>query len=750
MSTLQERRIAGVPEAYIERVQQLFGLYDSDDERFEDAAKELLNEYTDQENGIVRELLARWFFMNRRSEDAVRLLSEMQEEKNARYPAYMVDAQMCLDYLGEFERTVKLCDQVPFGNPHHLSAMIMKATALERMGEVQAPMEELRQNIEQYRNLKPQPDYLSLLINTLSFMVSTGFMEEHDQLVQELIDYIGTHDLEDPEFFMHDISGYSVTVNEHAWPRESFKRIANAAEEKGWLNENPSFVSGMYTSVESYDAWEDNRINRPLCNLFQWLTSDERAADEEWPVKWSAVTAYESDPHGLEYIKEHYPNLTRVYLPEVLEVLEHGKAVKKQAEEWVMKHDNLKSREEARNYLRGFMEYTSAPATSADFVPEEFGISCPEEAETPVRQLLAMYFLDGYEVAGNVAAEIRNEIGDDSGFLRYIEIMSMCALGKGKQALKQIELIKKESPDEFLTVSMEASALRAIKGYRKAEKAYARAEAPYEDQIHFTEGYLDVLGRLGKEHQVRSIVCDILDDIDFYEEDLPINVIDKAFYYAGHVLLIMDDIRNDRTEYLETDTKALKELLLYCRPSGYVENEFARYITNLCQVVMDHPNYVTYFRDLLAFMEKCRTFTVQDMIIQSGYGACESCLIEQETGLEETLILELTHFLHEKRAQEEMDLDLEMKIKESLWYVSEALRNDPHAAEELFERYPHYMIPAKPYLEEILADPEAVKKETEQYLSELTQRSETEMREMLNESYRQFQEEAESERPLLS
>ena len=87
----------------------------------------------------------------------------------------------------------------------------------------------------------------------------------------------------------------------------------------------------------------------------------------------------------------------------------------------------------------------------------------------------------------------------------------MIAQGKGKQALKRIESIKKESPEEFRTIHMEASALRYTRNYRKAGKAYAKAAELYEDQIHFIEGYIDVLGKLGKEDQVRTIILDMLD-----------------------------------------------------------------------------------------------------------------------------------------------------------------------------------------------------------------------------------------------
>ena len=111
----------------------------------------------------------------------------------------------------------------------------------------------------------------------------------------------------------------------------------------------------------------------------------------------------------------------------------------------------------------------------------------------------------------------------------------------------------------------------------------------------------------------------------------------------------MDDIVNEHREKLPEDTDHLKTLLLRRRPSGYAENEFARYITVLCQAVLDHPEYVPFFRELLQFMEKCRTFTTQDRIIESGYSACESALIHDETGLEEEMVLDLTLCLQEHR-----------------------------------------------------------------------------------------------------
>ena len=743
------QKLKDVPAAYVERILKLCALFDSEDARFETDATKLLKKYKDQETGVVRDLLARWYLMNGKEDEGFALLEEMKAEEPVRYAAYMIEAQLASHQPSEALKAMELCDRIPFDNYYHVDSLILKAAVKERFGKIDDMLGELTENLALYKESKPQADYLTLLVNALAVTVDIGDMAEHDRLAEELIEVINTQDLEDETFFVNDVGSYCSHVNEHAWPREKFKQIADAMNQRNWLRDNPDFADKLLVTVELFDIWEDNRFNRPLCGLFQWIASEDEE-NEEWPIKWAAVTAYEKDPGILDYDWNKCPNISRIYLPEVKEILAHGKQVKKQAEAWVMEHEQADSRDEARNYLRGFMEFISTPIGSSEFEPHEFGIWCSEGFETVVRQTLALYFLNGYETAEVMARNCRNEIDDDDGFLQYIEIMSMIAQGKGKQALKRIESIKKESPEEFRTIHMEASALRYTRNYRKAGKVYAKAAELYEDQIHFIEGYIDVLGKLGKEDQVRTIVLDMLDEIDFFDEEIPGNVVSTAFYYVGHVILLMDDITNERRENFEEDTKNLKTLLLRKRPSGYPENEFARYITMLCQVVMDRPEYMPFFRELLQFMEKYRTFTLQDQIIESGYGACESILIREEKGLEESLILELTHFLHDQKHQEEYDLDLEMKIKEALWFAAETLRTSPTTAEELLERYPHYMKPAKPYLEEILEDPEAVKKDSEIYLADITGHSESVIREMLNEQYREFQEDNKSERTLLS
>ena len=170
--------------------------------------------------------------------------------------------------------------------------------------------------------------------------------------------------------------------------------------------------------------------------------------------------------------------------------------------------------------------------------------------------------------------------------------------------------------------------------------------------------------------------------------------------------------------------------------------------------MLEHQNYVPFFHDLLEFMERIRTFSLQNRIIVSGYSACESCLIKDETGMEECMILELINLFKEQQDNEEddeeEDPELETRIQEARWYAAEILRQQPEIIEELREQYPYYMKSAEEELEEILNDPEAVKAESEAYLSTLTTRTPEEIRIMLNDAFQHTKEETENRKPPLS
>ena len=744
-----------IPEEYREPFQTVYRLFQLEDDGFEEAAKDLLKQYDDQETGRVRELLARWYFTHDRLDEGYALLKEMKAEENAKYPALLIEAQMAYYYLEDEEKVIELCDAIPLESLYKNEAVLLKASANAMQEDAHKGFQVLREALESFQQNKSQAEYLALMINALNFAVRNGLIEEHAQLVSELISFIKNNDLEEPNDFMQGISDYSNTVNTYVWPRAAFRSIAEAIDQSGWLTrEHQDFLDGMYACTESFDAYEDPNINRGMFSLFQWLEAGKEDADSEWPIKWTAVSEYEKDPSALDYIAERYPYYCKPHLSEVQDILAHGTEIKAQAEQWMVDSGECLSKEDARNYLKGFQECTASLSPTPEFVPEDFGISCSEEDEFTVQQILAMYHFGGYEYAKDAAEQLLPHVSDTSGYLRYIRIMSLCFLGKGKQALKQIESMKAGFPDLFLLNSMEAMAYRTVKNFRKAEKACARAEAPYKDQLHFMEEYIEILGKLGKEDRMRTVVCDILKDIAFYDSDAKLDPVSKAFYYVGHVVLLMDDVFNDQAERLSEDTESLKKALLFRRPTGYAENEFARYITNLCSVVLEHQNYVPFFHDLLEFMERIRTFSLQNRIIVSGYSACESCLIKDETGMEECMILELINLFKEQQDNEEddeeEDPELETRIQEARWYAAEILRQQPEIIEELREQYPYYMKSAEEELEEILNDPEAVKAESEAYLSTLTTRTPEEIRIMLNDAFQHTKEETENRKPPLS
>ncbi len=645
-------------------------------------------------------------------------------------------------FLDDDDQVISLCSQIPESEPEAVSARLLRAYARRRKNELQEGMKELREAFEPVREKRPQDEFLSLIIDALDFAVEWGLPQDAEEITDYLISYIRGHDLIKANSFCNAISNLSVTVNTHAWPRKLFRRLAEAVKESGWLAEEEyqGMLDSMFSCTESYDALEDSQTNKAVLELFRSFHEEMEISEFLPEVLWCGIKAWEKDPESIEYLKVHYPYYTDEVLDQVTALLNDKEKIVEQAEKDLLASENFQSKQEVMRHLKSCLEAADEPFNDFRFDMDDYSLEFAEEDRIGVENLLSLYFLHEYEKAASLSKMLQNESGSDpEGLLRYIEAMSLMLSGKGKQGGKISEQLRQEFPESRLSLIANAEALRASRNYRKADKMYGKIEASFQDHIHFAEGYADVLRKLGKTDVIRTVIQKMLDDTNFWDERKHNNAVEEAFYYAGHVMRIDNDILSDETEFLEEDVQLLKTLLLRKRPYNYAEYEFSRWITNLCSTVCEHKDYLDTFLDLIRFMEENRTFSDQNLIIESGYAAAESAYALEEEDLGLIVPLELVYLLKDRANGDSIP---ESRYYEACWYAAEAMRDRPDTVSALEKKYPHFMKDQVSFLKEVSGDPDRIQKKAEQYLSQVMMVSPSVIGGILRKS---FQETCEAE-----